>query len=197
MGRFDDWEPAQEVRELGEPVDLRGAALGPKGYKINPIKSSRKRKLGDDIEAGGGGGYGGGPEAMDADGGGEAAAAAQGAKRQRVGEGEPYRVVSGKVWKGPGTKAGTYKSAIVGTSWEKKMGAKATRKALAEQKAVAIETQRAKRKAKGQQRADARARKKENQAKSAVVQKITNSATVKKMMKSKKQRKLLKTADTN
>ncbi|KIZ01821.1 hypothetical protein MNEG_6141 [Monoraphidium neglectum] len=195
MGRFDNWEPAQESKELGDPVDLRGAALGPKGYKVNPIKTSRKRKIEepqDDVmeeqqqQQ---------PEAMDADGG-AGAAAAPGAKRQRV-EGEPYRTVSGKVWKGPGTKAGTYKSAIVGTTWEKKMAAKATKKVLSEQKAIAVGALKAKRKAKAQQREAAKIRKKENQAKSVVVQKITNAATVKKMMKSKKQRKLLKTADTN
>lgn len=51
--------------------------------------------------------------------------------------------------------------------------------------------------AKSEERAAAKTRKKTNQAKSAVVQKITNSATVKKLLKSKKQRKLVKTADTN
>jgi hypothetical protein len=54
--------------------------------------------------------------------------------------------VSGKVWKGPGTKAGTYKSAIVGTTWEKKMAAKATKKVLSEQKAIAVGALKAKRK---------------------------------------------------
>ncbi|GBF87834.1 hypothetical protein Rsub_00546 [Raphidocelis subcapitata] len=195
MGRFDNWEPAQETREY-ETVDLRHAALGPKGYKVNPIKSSRKRKMGEQPEDQ--------PQAMDRDdGGAEAAAAAAAAaepppaaKRQRV-EGEPYRTVSGKVWKGAGFKAGTYKSAIMGTSWEKKMATKAAKKQFSEQKAVAVDSLRAKRKAKRDERTAAATRKKENQAKSAVVQKVTNSATVKKMMKSKKQRKLLKTADTN
>jgi hypothetical protein len=98
MGRFDNWEPAQESKELGDPVDLRGAALGPKGYKVNPIKTSRKRKIEepqDDVmeeqqqQQ---------PEAMDADGG-AGAAAAPGAKRQRV-EGEPYRTVRRAAWAG-------------------------------------------------------------------------------------------------
>lgn len=382
MGRFDDWEPVQEVQGR-DPVDLRGAARGPKGYKVNPIKTSRKRKLEDQQDSV----LEGQPEAMDADGSGAAVVEAEIApKRQRV-EGEPYRTVSGdmqrgcrealsalfmlvmplrvvcttpgqrhartstqevpgrherasapvlrgpvppaltpqlpchggaqvsgKAWKGPGTKAGSYKSAIVGTTWEKKMAAKAVKKQLAEQKAVAVESARAKRKvrafcsldgaacdciwrrlplrctpgevaasevksvpsrflscqscwqqtqppssthlaaplqAAAQQRASAKERKKANQARSVVVQKvwapcsytrlwprltylgpvgsaplqtrlaqirsdqsrnqtlapspspihvhpqITNSATVKKMMKSKKQRKLLKTADTN
>lgn len=189
MGRFDNWEPSQESKEMGDPVDLRHAALGPKGYKVNPIKSSRKRKLGDVVEEVQE------PVSMDHDGDQTAAAEpSQAPKRQRV-EGEPYRTVSGKVWKGPGFKAGTYKSAIVGTSWDKKMADKAVRKQLAEQKNVAVEALKAKRKAASQQRAAAKARKKENQAKSAVVQKV-KSATAKKMLKSKKQRKMLKTADT-
>ena len=86
-GRFDNWAPAQESREQ-EPLDLRFTALGPKGYKVNPIKTSRKRKIGD---------YAGEEaqrvEAMDTDA--AAAAALQpppAAKRQRV-EGEPYRTV--------------------------------------------------------------------------------------------------------
>lgn len=87
MGRFDNWEPLQEAAGKA-PLDLRAAALGPKGYKINPIKSSRKRRLGDaeeeaalsEVQQ---------PVAMDADGG-ELAPAA---KRRRVGEGEPYRTV--------------------------------------------------------------------------------------------------------
>lgn len=197
MGRFDNWEPKQEAKDK-LTVDLRSAALGPKGFKVNPIKTSRKRRLDDDGEAeeqqqqqqsrq---------PEAMDTDG--QASAdAAPSAKRRRVAEGEPYRTVSGKVWKGPGFKAGTYKSAVVGTSWEQKMAAKAARKQFAEQKAAASEARRDKRKAKSAERAAAKERKKDNQAKSAVVQKITNAATVKKMLKSKKQRKLVKTADTN
>ena len=42
----------------------------------------------------------------------------------------------------------------------------------------------------------AKARKLENQKKSAVVQKITNPATLKRMLKSKKQRKKIAVADT-
>lgn len=198
MGRFDDWEPAQESRDK-LIVDLRAAALGPKGYKINPLKTSRKRRIEDEEEEqqqeerereqrqr---------PQAMDEDAGGGQAPAAK--RRRVVAEGEPWRTVSGKVWKGAGFKAGTYKSAVVGTTWEQKMALKAARKQFSEQKAAAGELRRDKRKAKSAERAAAKERKKVNQAKSAVVQKITNAATVKKLLKSKKQRKLIKTADTN
>jgi len=233
-----------------EPIDLRAAALGPKGYKINPIKSSRKRRLGDDIAAGTAAAEAQ-AELMEHDG--AAAEQPPAPKRQRV-EGEPWRTVSGKVWKAAGVKAGTYKSQIVGSSWDKKMATKAAKKQFSAQKSEAVQGLRAKRKvrmfapyvhvcsaarasgpesvahaeqqhqtfptlnqshthmtlrnplplpprtrtqAKSDERAAAKERKKTNQAKSAVVHKITNSATVKKMMKSRKQRKLLKTADTN
>lgn len=93
MGRFDDWAPAVETRHEIERVDMRGAATGPKGYKINPIKTSRKRKLGEEPEV-----EQVAAAAMDTDGGGASAAAAEppaaaaAAKRRRV-EGEPLRSV--------------------------------------------------------------------------------------------------------
>lgn len=46
------------------------------------------------------------------------------------------------------------------------------------------------------QRQDARTRKEENKQKSNVTQTISSNATLRKMMKSKKQRKLLQKADT-
>lgn len=49
--------------------------------------------------------------------------------------------------------------------------------------------------AKSDEKRAAKERKKINQAKSAIVQQITNPATLKKMMKSKKQRKLLTTME--
>jgi hypothetical protein len=58
----------------------------------------------------------------------------------------PRPQVSGKVWKAAGFKAGTYKSEVVGTSWEKKMAAKAAKKQFTEQKKAAVESLRAKRK---------------------------------------------------
>ena len=46
------------------------------------------------------------------------------------------------------------------------------------------------------QRADAKARKEENQRRSNITQTISSNATLRKMMKSKKQRKKLQKADT-
>lgn len=46
------------------------------------------------------------------------------------------------------------------------------------------------------QRQDAKARKEENQRKSNVTQNISSNATLRKMMKSKKQKKLLQKTDT-
>ncbi len=46
------------------------------------------------------------------------------------------------------------------------------------------------------QREDAKARKAENQKKALVTQRISNPATLKRMMKSKKERKKLLTSDT-
>jgi len=176
-----EWEPTQVV--MKEPVDLRFAALGPRGYKINPVKSRKRGR--EEVEDAG-------PVPMDHD----EPMASELPKRQRV-EGEAYRKVSGKVWKEKGVKAGADKAAIVGTSWEKKMAEKAARQRYLDVKRTAQAAYKDKRKAIAQQKAAAAQRKKENQAKSAVVQKITNAATVKKLLKSKKQRKLLKKADTN
>eukprot|EP00877_Chromochloris_zofingiensis_P012428 jgi/Chrzof1/7439/Cz02g24030.t1 len=178
-----EWHPTQDTQQ--KHIDLRYAALG----QGKGIKPSRKRKLADAEPVAEG------PMDMEED----VVAAAEpdmASKRQRL-DGESYRKVSGKVWKTPGRKAGTDKACILGTSWEKKMADKALRRQLQQQKHAAQEAIKEKRKAIGQQRRQAKERKTAAQQKSAVVQKISNAATVKKMMKSKKQRKLLKTADTN
>lgn len=55
--------------------------------------------------------------------------------------------VSGKAWKeAPTKRSSAAKNAIVGSSWEKKMRDKALAKALAEQKAAAVEAIKEKRK---------------------------------------------------
>ena len=73
-----EWEPTQVV--MKEPVDLRFAALGPRGYKINPVKS--RKRVREEVEDAG-------PVAMDHD----EPMASELPKRQRV-EGEAYRRVS-------------------------------------------------------------------------------------------------------
>lgn len=117
-------------------------------------------------------------------------------KRARV-EGAPYRFVSGKVWKAAGEKAGTLKPKSLSTSWEKKMANKAVAKTFSEQKQAAVTAVKEKRKAAADQKRKALERKAANREKSQVVQKITNVSKLKKMMKNKKQKKLLKTADTS
>ncbi|KAF6258913.1 ribosomal protein S7e-domain-containing protein [Scenedesmus sp. NREL 46B-D3] len=201
-----EWEPKQV--EVKEALDLRHASLGPRGYKIRPVKTGKRtyekilRAQQQPEEQ---------PMAMDHDG--DDMEVAPAVKRQRA-EGVAYRnhaapagdvscscaawQVSGKTWKGEAEKrASADKNAILGSSWEKKMQAKALRKSFQEQKQAAVDSQKEKRKAAAQHRQAVKDRKKQNQEKSAVVQKITNAATVKKMLKSKKQRKLLRTADTN
>jgi hypothetical protein len=55
--------------------------------------------------------------------------------------------VSGKIWKGEAEKrASADKNAILGSSWEKKMQAKALKKAFQEQKQAAVDAQKEKRK---------------------------------------------------
>lgn len=81
------------------------------------------------------------------------------------------------------------------TPWDKKMEQKAARQAFITRKREATEAFKAQRAAKAKQRKDAKERKKANQAKSAVVQTITNPATLKKMMKSRKARKRLVTVE--
>lgn len=83
-----EWEPVQV--KLVEPLDLRNAALGPRGYKLKPVKSGkatlekvlRAREQGQQQQ----------PAAMEHDGD-DAPAAAPAVKRQRA-EGVPYRNVS-------------------------------------------------------------------------------------------------------
>lgn len=133
-----------------------------------------------------------GPSTMDED----VPTATESNKRQKL-DGVAYRKVSGKVWKSGNDKASTKKTASLSSTWEKKMANKAGREHFMTFKKEAVAAAKSKRKAAADQRRLAKERKDANKAKSTVVQKITNSATLKKMMKSKKDRKKLKTADTN
>lgn len=58
--------------------------------------------------------------------------------------------VSGKTWKGEAEKrASADKNAVLGSSWEKKMQAKALKKAFQEQKQAAVDAHKEKRKVRG------------------------------------------------
>ncbi|KAG2445729.1 hypothetical protein HXX76_000335 [Chlamydomonas incerta] len=187
----EEYMPPQYPKEF-ESTDLRRlVGVAPKGYKVNPIKSQKRKRVEESEE-----------EPMEEETTMQqdepVADAAQAGKRQKADE-KTWRPVSGKVWKAPGQRASKVMKANVSSnkSWGRRMTEKAANKALKETKAEALKETKAKRKAAADQRKAARERKQANQAKSAVTQKITNAATVKKMMKDKKQKKLLRTADTN
>ena len=84
-----EWEPKQV--ELKEPLDLRHAALGPRGYKLKPVKTG-KRTLEKILQAQEQ--LAEQPMAMDHDG--DEAGLAPAVKRQKA-EGVPYRNVSSEI----------------------------------------------------------------------------------------------------
>jgi len=198
-----DWEPSRVVPH--DNVDLRQSVNHASRRTVNKRRREeaadllRGREDVDAMEAdheGGAAGKGG------ASGGGEPAAPmtlskVSSSKRARV-EGSPYRTVSGKTWKVASARAGAAKAAVLGknSSWEKVSARRDQRRAAVAQKREAVASAKERRRAAGKQRADAKERKKANQARSAVLQPISNPATLKKMMKSKKQRKLLRKMDT-
>ena len=143
-------------------------------------------------------------------------------ERNAVGVGS----VSGRAWKVPAEKASKgMRNPKLATAWEKKMAERSVRKAFVEHKRTIIDDRKQKlnvrrtrarpagsrhppptpppppslpplQQAERKRREALKQQKQENREKSSVVQKITNSATVKRMMKDRKQRKLLRTADT-
>ncbi|KAJ9533352.1 hypothetical protein V8C86DRAFT_2616618 [Haematococcus lacustris] len=188
-----EWHPTQHP--VPERHDYRCAVLGPKGYK-----EKGKRKLDDmqalhdqDLEQA----AAQMTDTLDSACKLDEAAVAQPSSKRRKGEDGGGIPVSGRTWKVSAQRAAIVMKAKTGSTWEKKIAVKASREAFVQQKKEAVTAAKEKRKAKALQRKAAMERKKANKAKSEVVQKITNSATVKKMLKSKKQRKLIKTADTN
>eukprot|EP00197_Chlamydomonas_leiostraca_P008815 CAMPEP_0202866666 /NCGR_PEP_ID=MMETSP1391-20130828/8291_1 /ASSEMBLY_ACC=CAM_ASM_000867 /TAXON_ID=1034604 /ORGANISM="Chlamydomonas leiostraca, Strain SAG 11-49" /LENGTH=200 /DNA_ID=CAMNT_0049546637 /DNA_START=50 /DNA_END=652 /DNA_ORIENTATION=+ len=190
-----EWVPSQYTQP--EIHDLRGAKRGPKGFKVDPIRTRKpdlKRRR-EEIE-----------EAerqlergeMEVDVEQEAEEQAQSSgKRQKGQDGFKVIPVSGRTWKVPGERAGKVMKNAISTSWEKKMKDAAERKKFLEHKQAAVDARKEKRKASKAQRDAAEALKKANRAKSEVTQKITSAATLKKMMKNKKQKKTLRKADTN
>lgn len=102
--------------------------------------------------------------------------------------------VSGRPWKQPSSRAGTLRNPGLSTTWEKKMKEKAETQAYRQRKREAQAAMKEKGKAARQQREEAKRKKEENRKKSEVVQRVS-AATAKRMMKSKKQRKQLKTGD--
>lgn len=176
-----EWQPVKYTVTPGP--DMRNSKLGPRGYK-----AKRKREIAEELEQHL-------EETADMMEDAPAEPQVPSAKRQRV-EGAPFRATSGKVWKIASARATAYKQPVLGSSWEKKMQDKATRKAFREIKAATVDAVKEKKKEAARRKQQALDRKKANQAKSALVTAVS-TATAKRLMKHKKQRKLLKTADTN
>ncbi|BDA42079.1 hypothetical protein COCOBI_02-8800 [Coccomyxa sp. Obi] len=178
----DDAAPVPPQYTTGPVTDFRNAALGPVGYK-----KCRKRKM-EDYQ-----------EQVDQE---EAQMdeteeirvnlPAKRLKLNTVGVGK----ASGRGWKEPGERAGTLRNPLLSSSWEKKMADKAAAQQFKAVKKAALDAYKEKKQKLKQQREANIARKEENRKKSMVTQKISNPATLKRMMKSKKERKKLMTADT-
>uniref|UniRef100_A0A7S0US43 Coiled-coil domain-containing protein 86 n=1 Tax=Polytomella parva TaxID=51329 RepID=A0A7S0US43_9CHLO len=173
------WVPKQE--KAPGVVDFRCLATGPKGYKESKRRREEEEEVLDNDDVG----------MMEEEN--TPMEEVQAAKRQKSDE-TNWRPVSGKVWKEARSKASLVMKPKLPTSWEQKMEEKAMKKMFVERKREAVAEIKAKRKAVAQQKRQALERKKINREKSAVVQTISKTSTIKKMMKDKKQRKLLKTA---
>ena len=99
-------------------------------------------------------------------------------------------------WKEPGIRAGSIKSQTLSTSWEHKMKLKREREKFKQAKQQALDARKSAARARRLQREAAAARREAGVARSSVTQVITKSSTLQRMMKSRKQRKTLRKADT-
>lgn len=102
---------------------------------------------------------------------------------------------SGRPWKAAGERASSLKNPLLSSSWETKMQAKREHKQFQAARTEALAVHKEKLAVQRKRHEAAKQRREQNRRKSAVVQKITNHATLRKMMASKKQRKKLMTAD--
>lgn len=103
---------------------------------------------------------------------------------------------SGRPWKEPAPRASTLKPATLSTSWEKKMALKAARAAFVAAKRDAVDARKTRKREGRAVREAALERRRLAREGAAVTQTITSTATLKRMMKNKKQAKLLRKADT-
>ena len=99
-------------------------------------------------------------------------------------------------WKEPGIRAGSIKSQTLSTSWEHKMKLQREREKVKQAKQLALDARKSAARARRLQREAAAARREAGVARSSVTQVITKSSTLQRMMKSRKQRKTLRKADT-
>ena len=99
-------------------------------------------------------------------------------------------------WKEPGIRAGSIKSQTLSTSWEHKMRLKKERATFKQAKQQALDARKTVARSRRLQREAAAAKREAGVARSSVTQTITKSSTLQRMMKSRKQRKTLRKADT-
>lgn len=99
-------------------------------------------------------------------------------------------------WKEPGTRAGALKSQTLSTSWEHKMRLKKEKEKFKAAKHAAVQVRKEAARGRRLHREAAAARREAAIAQSAVTQTITKASTLQRMMKSRKQRKTLRKADT-
>ncbi|KAK9798204.1 hypothetical protein WJX73_004543 [Symbiochloris irregularis] len=112
-------------------------------------------------------------------------------KHNTVGTGK----ASNRPWKEAGQRAGSLRNPLLSTSWESKMKAKADKARFNERRREALAAHKQQLADKRKRQEDGKKRREENRRKSAVVQRITSHATLRRMMKSKKDRKKLMTSD--
>ena len=99
-------------------------------------------------------------------------------------------------WKEPGIRAGAIKSQTLSTSWEHKMRLKKERAVFQQVKQQALDARKSVARSRRLQREAAAARREAGKARSSVTQTITKASTLQRMMKSRKQKKTLRKADT-
>lgn len=174
------YTPAQQPTPATH--DFREArGLTPRGFKL-----ARKRKLEASVTVDGD------DDAMV-----DAAAAGYAPRRTRTKLNVAgLAKASGRAWKEPAVRASTLRPATLSTPWEKKMALKAQRAAFQAAKHAAVDARKERLRAARGAREAALARKKAAQEAAAVTQTITKTSTIKRMLKSKKQARLLKKADT-
>ncbi|KAG1666020.1 hypothetical protein FOA52_010930 [Chlamydomonas sp. UWO 241] len=185
----EEWVPAQDMPQKPEEVqDFRKYFTLSKGYK-----EKNKRKLDDDYErnAEEAEQQAAGPSGMDVEDG------AQQAVKRRKAEGAAYIPVYEKQAKlVVHQRSSKTMKAVHKTSWERKMAIKADRKQYVERKTDAAAEIKERKKAENDRRREVKAKKEANREKSSVVQAVSTT-TAKRMMKNRKQKKLLRKADTN
>eukprot|EP00210_Caulerpa_lentillifera_P005644 g5397.t1 len=175
----DDWVPAQVKQP--EIIDLRAVAYGPRGFKLK-----NKDKFGKQSDV---------SNLMDIDSTEDTPSiqlSSTSSKSNKLGIGK----ISKRCWKSKGKPACSLKLPHLSRSLEEIESERQSKKRFRQAKKDIKEARATRLKEIRERRERAEERKKLNQTKGATVQKISNPRTLKKMMKSKKQRqKLMMSSD--